>query len=215
MKDKNAILISIIVLLFCAVTDGFQTGFSLYSQTPKDIGGLEYTPAKLGSILLVAGIIIVICDMLFIGKSIVFLGLKRGILLFNALMIFGIGSIVSVNIFTTKVAFVLYALNIAFVRVCVSGMRVSMTAIIMSVIPGHLMGVFFSARNCFGAIGGGLGPIITGSLFAWSLKNEKSANDDAIGFPFNHVFAFFFLAILTLACLTCASMLPDNIKREE
>jgi len=58
---------------------------------------------------------------------------------------------------------------------------------------------------------------MTGSIFAWSLTNVKSAteNTDPLGFPFNQYFTFFVLGCFAILNTLFIYLLPESLDRKK
>ena len=210
-------------MLHSIAHNGYINLFSLWLQTPSNIGGLGYTPAQAGVLNFVAGILVIIFDLLLVGRSINWLGVKRGIQFWTLITIFSISNQVLLSqvgeqtFFTGargKFKFFGAAVMMCITRLGTTGYKITTYLILYNLIPANFIGEAMSLRTKLAYGCDAIGHLVSGSLFSWSLTNEKSYEETSMmGFPFNHYFTFYVLSAILLISMVLQTRLSIDVEK--
>ena len=204
--ERDYIIIHVVLIANAFVWQGSNNSISLYFQTSYEKGGLGFSPSKEAQIYFAAGFVVLFGDLFIIANVISALGLKNGLHFWTMFMTF-FSSIVVTFRGITEYTEVFYTINVAMIAIGVTGTRVSIYNIIVAIVPSETLGQCMAIRMIFATVGDIISFFSTGSLFAWSLRNELNFSEDSIGFPFNHAFVFYVISFLTLLCVFCETQL--------
>ena len=210
LSDRNVYNVMTSYCIYALVTAAFVTLYSVWSQTPIHLGGVGYSPSEAGLVLLIAGVLVLAVDLLLVGRSFEWIGLKRALQFWTLLEIVMISLPIECRLLDIdQVKFTILVLMMATVRVCTSGIRIGLTTTLFNIIPRQFVAEVMSIRLCieYGCNAGG--QVMIGSTFAWSISTEGSPSSTA--FPFNHVFSFYLLSALMMVCILFQTALDEKI----
>ena len=212
LRDRNVYYAMTSYFIYAIVTGAFVNLYSVWSQTPIHLGGVGYTPRNAGLVLLIAGVLVLVVDLVLVGRSFEWLGLKRTLQFWTLLEVVMISFPLECRLINIEqLKFAILVLMMASVRVCTTGIRVGVSTILYNIIPSQLVAEAMSLRLCIEFACHAVGQVMIGSLFAWSISKEDST--DSTGFPFNHVFSFYLLSSLMMICLFIQSFLNEKINQ--
>ena len=215
LKCKNARLIVLIMILFSTVSNGLVTAFSIYSMTPRSTGGLGYSPYKSGLIVLISGPFVALIDLLVIGRSVKKVGPKIGLTFYSLLLLLGVSMTPSIKILPKHWDYSFYILIDIINGICSSGIEVALFSIKANVVSSCHIDMLIAIQECCSVLAEAIGHLIAGSVFAWSLNNDKIIHKDGIGFPLDHAFVFYVLGGTMLFCVVLETLFEDNVHKRK
>ena len=221
--QRNVVLSMFILIIYTLAIDGFTTLLGVWLQTPSTYFGVGYSPKISGSLMLVSGLLLLITDTVFVGTAIDKLGLKRGFMVCFSLYAFLVSIIWMIPGLKNNISiFILITITVVSIRTSVSGVKVALFAYMNSFIPKNISGRVISVRECIKSLTSIAAHPLAGSLFAWSLGNNKTmSHKDAFGFPLNYAFTFYLISFISCVAIFTSVLLDDvtepvrNQKRED
>ena len=137
-------------IIYSITSQGFLTAFALWSQTHSHLHSLDYTPSQYGLLMLLAGILVLPFDVLFVGRSINSLGIKTGLIVYTLLQMFCISIIVCFHFKIFYLTFGSCTLANSLARLSSSGCKIAISTLFYNAVPSHFMGEFMAMRTLLG-----------------------------------------------------------------
>ena len=218
LQTKECWLCCILYSLFSVTDVGFNEMFPVLAATVPEYKGLGFTPAQLGTVLLVISIGCIILQLTILPQMANYFGPKKYLLLVNLIRTFVIPLLPSISAVRNPTLTWISLVMVLFLdRAGVFAGYLSINMLIANSsdpkLRGSANGVTMTAAN----LGRLLAPLMCGSIYSWSLPNITGihGNENSLGFPFNQYCTFYFLSALSVLVAVITASLPDTMNSRQ
>ena len=215
LENRNMLLILSLYFNSGFVGDPTLNVYSLLLYTPRDEGGMGYTPLEYGQFKLYTALIVICIDLFFpilllkiFSKRLCLSG--SYLVLVLAIGMSWLPSRVSFKAYSFAWQLVLYVLC----RIPISVIKVTQLLLLKNIFPKDTHSRVLGFSTFLGVAGNLVGYMITGVSFAWSLSNLRRGSEYS-KFPFNEAFSFQLLSVFALGGAIAAMMLTDEAEGSE
>ena len=215
LSDDDVKVAAIATVFHSITAQGYVSLFSLWLQTPINIGGVGYSPAQAGFAMLLSGICVFFLDLTVVPKLVQWLGVKCGLQFWTLVMIFvtALQPLLSNGRLDGNVQGFFIVISMAIIRAANTGYTILVMSTFYNVVPVQYIGETMNIRNLVRNASHAAGHLIISSCFAWSLTNEVSYTESALGFPMNHVFAFYILSIILIIMVIVHTRFSERVEK--
>ena len=212
VAKRDALIILLLCFICGLVGDPTLNVYSLWMYTPRDDGGMGYTPFEYAQFKFY-GALIVISMELYLPVLLLQIWGKRKCLSISYLVLVlmtGISWLPS-RLSSGKLSFAFSLTIFVICRIPISVIKVTDTILLKNIFPKDTHGRVLGVATGF-AVGGRLiGYMITGVCFAWSLSNLKKTSG-YINFPLDEAFTFILLSVFALCGVVAGRSLTDSVE---
>lgn len=217
LREKQCVLAILAFGFNAAMGVGFEELFPLFAATSEAYGGYSFTTFDIGTTQLVVVGTLVIPEMLIFPKVIQYVGPKKAVIfvcVFNAFLLPVLPALSyarNMKLFWPILMLTLFAIR-SVLDVTIVGFNVLVNNSAANGLGGTVNALGMMCATLFRA---GI-PYCFGSLYSWSLSNENitKAKGHPLGFPFNHFFVFFILALFSLLLGIYTTFLPSSLEKQ-
>ena len=211
--SRNPFVIMLLCFICGLVGDPTLNVYSLWMYTPKEDGGMGYSPLKYASFKFYASLIVISMDLFFpilllqilskrqcMSSSYLFLVLPTAMAWLPS------------RLHNESLGFALSLMTFVICRVPISVIKVTQVILLKNIFPKDTHGRVLGLASCIGGAGRLVGYMITGVSFAWSLTNRKK---NSSFFLLNEGLAFHFLSLLALCGACTTIILTDEAEQSQ
>ena len=217
LKIKECFFSCLLYGLFALVDIGFSEMFPLLAATSPIYKGMGFTTSQIGTVLMIVSGLVVILQITVLPKMTNRFGSKKILIASNLTLTFLCPMLPVVAAITNKSALWICLILLIFsIRLTIFAAYLAINILVNNSVGNDLLGSANGAAMAAASIGRLVAPLLCGSLYSWSLKNIKGndSNQNALGFPFNQFFAFYFLSIWSIIISVFTATLPDGMNNK-
>ena len=190
--------------------------FPLLASTSIEYNGMGFTTAEIGTVLLLASVILIVVQIPILRKVTCLLGARKTFICSAMLQALLTALIPSIGRIRNKTALLpILCTHMFILRLCVSGSFLSVTMFINNSISPDLNATANGLGFTLSALGRLISPSIFGALYSWSLTNVQGVNGNkhALGYPFDQYFSFYLLTIVLIFIGFIGTQLSQSVDK--
>ena len=199
---------------YALVDIGFNEMFPVLASTPPHLKGLGMKPSQLGTILMVVSIVLVVIQLTLLPKLNNWLGPRNLLILANLMLTFWMPLLPTVSAITdSTLQWIAIVAIILIIRASTFSGYLAINILIQNSADADLAGSANGLNLAVASLGRLCGPVMSGSIYSWSLKNivEVFSNDNPLGFPLNQFLTFFILSLCSIGIAVLTTILPKEM----
>ena len=218
LKIKECLYSSLLYGLFSVADVGFCEVFLILAATDPTYKGMGYSTSQLGAVLMVVSLLIVILQITLIPKLNKHFGSKNLLISSCLTLTFLYPMLPVVAAIHNRTALWICLILLIFVVLnCSFTGYLSINILVNNSVGPDLLGSANGIAMTIASVGRLIAPLLSGSLYSWSLRNIKGidGNQNALGFPFNQFFTFYVFSIWSIFVAVCTSTLPERMNTKK
>lgn len=186
---------------------GSDNLFPLLLTTSKKNNGLEFSPNNLAIVFMCSAVFLIIYSIIFIPLLKKYFGLLKLfsiVQIFNPLSIFCISLLSDFNVLNNTILSI-----ISCIFFIIKSSFATLTVVLINLMINNsaekkYLGRINGISQSFAALGSIIGPIVSGVLYSWSIKNDYA-------FPLDIHFSFIIFSIISFTNLLFVNFIDDSI----
>ena len=208
MCKKDLLLGTILITVHEALASGYSAVLPLWLETPINMSGFGMLPKKVGAYFGIVACVSLVSNAFVAPYLNPKMGAKVSFQVWSLVLVVLI-ALLPVQVLVGVIA--VLVIHMALVK-CFEGAAFLSSILFVNNATSResaQLAIVFSYT--FAKVIVSLANLTFGSIFAWSLTNNKGMYDKGLGFPFNYSFSFLCIALLHFVCAIVAIFLRNDI----
>ena len=214
LSTKECWLSCLIYAAFGLVDFGFNEMFPVLAATDPKLKGMGMTPSQLGTILMVVSVFLIVIQLTVMPKLSNLLGAKNLMIAANLMLSFWMPMLPTIcAIKNTTLQWLAIVVVIFVVRASCFCAYLAINIFVQNSADAEVVGSANGLSMMVASVGRVCGPILSGSIYSWSLRNivGVAGNTDPMGFPFNHFLTFYVLSLGSIGIALITTTFPNSM----
>ena len=200
--------------LYSLFATGFGEIFPLLAASPPKYHGMGFTTSQIGLALMSVTLVLIVLQITILPKITNKYGAKKVFIVSALSLAFLSPMLPAVALVRNPVGLWCALIPVLFLLRCfIFTGYLAINIFVNNSVSAELLGSANGMAMTFASVGRLIGPLVTGSLFSWSLGNVRGVegNKGALGFPFNQFFTFYAYTLWLVFISVMVTKFPDSM----